>query len=92
MAGIRDAVTALEHAEHGHLDEGQVVALADKVSRHVREIVANCKLPPDADAALHLIIAPLMQEASKLKANPADLSPAQGMRAALESYDAQFVE
>lgn len=92
MAGIRDAVAALEHAEHGHLDDGQVVALADTVSGHVREIVANCKLPPDADAALHLIIAPLMQEASKLKANPADLSPAEGMRAALESYDAQFVE
>ena len=92
MAGIRDAVTALEHAEHGHLDAAQVTALADKVSAHVRTIVAECKLPPDADHAMHGIIAPLVGNASKLKAAPQDLSPVPGLRAALESYDLQFKE
>lgn len=92
MAGIRDAVAALEHAEHGHLDAGQVGALADKVNGHVRTIVAECKLPPDADAALHAIIVPLVQQANALKAAPQDLSPVAGMREALDAYNAQFVE
>ena len=92
MAGIRTAVVALEHGTHGHLDAAQVTALADKVSGHVREIVARCKLPPDADAALHRIIVPLVQEAGKLKAQPQDLSPVAAMRDALDRYDAQFAD
>ena len=92
MAGIQQAVVALEHGAHGHLDAAQVNALADKVSGHVREIVAECKLPPDADAALHRIIVPLVQEAGKLKAQPQDLSPVAAMRDALDRYDAQFVD
>ena len=92
MAGIRTAVVALEHGTHGHLDAVQVTALADKVSGHVREIVAECTLPPDADAALHRIIVPLVQEAGKLKAQPQDLSPVAAMRDALELYDVQFVD
>ena len=92
MAGIQQAVVALEHGAHGHLDAAQVTELADKVGGHVREIVAECKLPPDADAALHRIIVPLVQEAGKLKAQPQDLSPVAAMRDALELYDAQFVD
>ena len=92
MAGIRDAVAALEHGEHGHLDAGQVTALAGKVNGHVRTIVAECKLPPDADAALHAIIVPLLQDANKLKAAPQELSPVAGMRDALDAYSAQFKE
>ena len=90
MGEIRIAVGALEHAEHGHLDAAQVTALADGIQAHVRGIVAECKLPPDADHALHGIIAPLVGNASKLKAAPQDLSPVPGLRAALESYDLQF--
>ena len=59
MDGIRIAVAALEHGEHGHLDAVQVVALADVIQAHVRGIVAECKLAPEADAVLHGIIAPL---------------------------------
>ena len=92
MAGIREAVGTLEHAEHAQLDAAQVAALADKVNGHIRTIIAECKLPPDADAALHAIIVPLVQDANKLKATPSDLSPVEGMREALATYDAQFEE
>lgn len=92
MGGIRTAVTALEHGEHGHLDAAQVRILAESIQAHVRGIVAECKLPPDADAALHGIIAPLAANAEKLKADPADSGAIAPMRAALASYDASFDE
>jgi hypothetical protein len=92
MGGIRTAVAALEHGEHGHLDAAQVRTLAEGIQAHVRGIVAECKLPPDADAVLHGIIAPLAANAEKLKADPQAAGAIMPMRAALEVYDASFDE
>ena len=90
MQGIHTAVEALGHYEHGHMGPEQAVILANAVEGHVRTIIANCKLPPDADAALHTIIGPLMQGAAALKQKPQDLSPIDDMRSALGQYDRQF--
>lgn len=92
MAGIGQAVGALEHASHGHLDRRQVVALAQRITRDVQRIVATCQLAPDADAALHRIIVPLAQRAARLEADPGDLSQVPGMRAALHAYERTFAE
>ena len=90
MQGIRASVEGLGHYEHGHMGPEQAVLLANAIEDHVRTIIANCKLPPDADAALHQIIVPLMQNAGALKQKPEDLSPIAPMRSALARYDAQF--
>ena len=90
MQGIRTAVEALGHYEHGHMGPEQAVILADAIDGHVRSIIANCKLPPDADAALHAIIVSLVQNAGALKQKPEDLSAIAPMRAALERYDREF--
>jgi hypothetical protein len=90
MQGIRASVEALVHYEHGHMGPEQAVILASAIEEHVRTIIANCKLPPDADAALHAIIVPLMQNAAALKQKPQDLSTIAAMRSALEQYDRQF--
>lgn len=92
MGGIRSAVAALEHGEHGHLDAAQVRVLAEGIQAHVRGIVAECKLLPDADAVLHGIIAPLAANAEKLKSDPQATGAIAPMRAALETYDASFDE
>ena len=92
MQGIRAAVGGLGHYAHGHIEAALAVQLAGQVEERVRTIIANCKLPPDADAALHAIIVPLVQQANALKAAPQDLSPVAGMREALDAYNAQFVE
>ncbi len=92
MAAIREIVQTLEHAEHAQLADAEVATLAGKVNHHVNQIIANCKLPADADAALHTIIVPMVQEAGKLRNAPQDLSPVAGLRAGLEAYDAQFKE
>jgi hypothetical protein len=90
MAGIRTAVAALGHYEMGHMGPEQAAEQAALIQAHVRDIIANCKLPPDADGALHLIIAPLMQHAAALQADPKKLEAIAPMRAALAEYVRQF--
>lgn len=92
MQGIRGAVEALAHYEMGHMGEAQAVDFATEIEGHVRTIIANCKLKPDADAALHAIIVPLMQNAVALRQKPQDLSAIPPMRDALERYDRQFYD
>lgn len=92
MHGIRTAVEALGHYEHGHMGPEQALILAKTIEGHLRTIIANCKLAPDADAALHEVIVPLMQGAGALKQRPEDLSPVAPMRSSLERYDRRFQE
>jgi hypothetical protein len=90
MQGVRAAVEALGHYEHGHMGSEQAVVLAEKVEGHVRNIIANCKLTPEADAALHAIIVPLMQNAAALKREPHKLEAIPPLRESLEQYALQF--
>lgn len=90
MKGIRASVEGLGHYEHGHIGPPQAIELASAIEGHVRTIVANCKLPPDADAALHAIVVPMVQHAGALKKDPTDLAPIAGLRDALAAYDRQF--
>jgi hypothetical protein len=85
-------VDALAHHEHGHLGAKQVAVLAGNIENGVREIVAKCALPPDADAALHAIIAPLAAGAASLKADPSRVQAIPPMRRALAEYERQFDE
>ncbi len=90
MADIRVAVGMLEHAEHGHLDAAQVRNLAAGIERSIGGIVAECRLAPEADAALHGIIGRLGQGIAALKERPDDTTPVAGMRAALADYGRMF--
>lgn len=90
MQSIRTRVAALEHGEHGHLDAGQVATLATGIQGDIGNIVAECKLPADADAALHGIIASLALDADKLKTDPKAAGAVASLRAALDAYAVQF--
>lgn len=90
MRGIRAAVDALGHYEHGHMGPEQAALLAGQVQGHVNDIIANCKLAPEADAALHAIIVPLMSNAAALKAEPTKLDAIPPMRQALADYAVRF--
>jgi hypothetical protein len=62
MAAIRTAFEADHPAIHaGKETDAQYDALAGRIESQVESIVANCKLPPAADANLHLVVADLMQ-------------------------------
>lgn len=90
MQSIRRSVAALEHGEHGHLDATQVATLATGIQGDIGNIVAECKLPADADAALHGIIGSLALNADKLKSDPKAAGAVAALRAALDAYAAQF--
>ena len=90
MAGIRDAVEALAHHEMGHMTADQARGFAVDIETRVQTIIAECRLPPAADAALHEIIVPLLQNAIALKTTPADTAPVARMRAALAEYARRF--
>lgn len=90
MRGIRVAVEALDHYRHGHMGPEQASILAAKIQGHAKEIIAKCKLPPAADAALHTILVPLMSGAAALQRDPTQTSAIAPMQAALAYYGRQF--
>jgi len=90
MRAIRRAVDALGQYEHGHMTPQQAVAVAMKIQDHAADIIAQCQLPPDADAALHAVLAPLLSGAATLRQEPSRLEVIAPMREALAQYDRQF--
>lgn len=90
MRGARHVVAALEHAGHGQPDAAKVRDLAAQLDGHVQRIFAECKLAPQADAALHDILLPLLTGARALRADPADLQPVIPMRRAIDAYARAF--
>jgi hypothetical protein len=62
MADIRAAFDADHPAIHaGQQTDAQYAVLAGRIESQVNSIVANCRLPPEADANLHYLIADLSQ-------------------------------
>ncbi len=87
---MREIHGVVQTLEHDHLTAERAARLADQVTGHVNTIIANCRLPPDADEALHHIIGPLLQDASALKSDPQRRDAIAGMRRALDQYARQF--
>ena len=68
MAAIHEAFEADHPAIHaGTESDAQYEALAGRIEAQVNAIVANCKLPPAADANLHLVVADLLQGVSLMR-------------------------
>jgi hypothetical protein len=68
MAAIQSAFDADHPAIHaGTATDAQYEALAARIEAQVNEIVANCKLPPAADANLHYVVADLLQGVSLMR-------------------------
>jgi hypothetical protein len=68
MASIHAAFEADHPAIHaGTATDAQYDALAARIEAQVNSVVANCKLPPTADANLHYVVADLMQGVSLMR-------------------------
>ena len=90
MGEIRGAVAALDHNEHGHMNQQQALATVGIIERSIGDIVANCKLEPEADHALHGVLAKLGKGVSALKADTSDMSALVPMREAVADYARLF--
>jgi hypothetical protein len=94
MSEIRNAIVADKSAIHaGKLSDARYDALAKRVDAQVAYMIANCKLRPEADAQLHLVIAQIVEgsEAMKGKAKGATRrAGAEKIVAALNAYGNHF--
>lgn len=91
MQGIRDAVSPVltAHADKKLTPEA-ARALAGAVQGQVNDLFANCKLPPKADAALHVILTHLLSGTAQLAGNPASAEGARLLAQALQQYPEYF--
>ena len=67
-------------------DTGTATTLADTIDASIRTMIANCRLAPDADAALHGVIGRLAQGAAALRKNPGDAAATATIDASLDDY------
>lgn len=68
MGRIRAAIEARHEGIHANaLGAAEYRALGQAIEKQVAYIVANCKLPPEADANLHIVVAELVAAADALQ-------------------------
>ena len=94
MAGIQAALQRQLPAIHENkLNAAQYRALAKRTNTQIAFMVANCKLAPEADAQLHLIIAELGAAAETMSGKDQTQSRQKGamrLQHALETYGTYF--
>lgn len=94
MERIRDTLAPELKAIHsGKLKPAQYGALAKRIDTEVAGIVQNCKLEPEADANLHIVLAELMAGTEAMHGKEPDTKPAAGavkVMQALDSYAKYF--
>lgn len=88
MTHIKELVAAQLPAAHaGRMSAAQYAALAGKVEVEVGHIVANCKLEPQADAMLHLLIAEIGAGTDAMKGRTPGVRPEQGLARVAAAYN-----
>ena len=94
MSRIRMLVEpGLASAITGKLDPAQYVALAARVEGEIGYIVANCKLAPEPDEVLHVILAEIVAGTEAMNGKSAVHDPRQGLAqvaSAVNSYASHF--
>lgn len=91
MEGIRDALTAALPAIHGgKLAADGYAQLAGRMHEHIEYMVGNCKLTPETDAQLHLVLGEVMTGADTMKSGPDRMAGAVKVVQALDAYGRHF--
>lgn len=68
MADMRNEMaTALPQIHRGDFTSAQYAELAAKVDGHIEYLVENCKLSPEADEQLHVVLVDIMDGAEAMK-------------------------
>lgn len=92
MGRVQAALRELHHHDHSpaQAPAAAVQEQAAQIETAIRFLFANCKLAPDADAALHQILLPLLKAAQRLQNNPADHDAVAALHTAVAAYPLQF--
>ncbi|HEX4912002.1 MAG TPA: DnrO protein, partial [Permianibacter sp.] len=97
-APLREAMMNIRQATHGaealqkakDLDATQANALAKTIRDNIAYMVANCQLPPDADATLHVLIGRLAIAADQLSENEQRVAALTTIHDTLQLYSRYF--
>lgn len=92
MGRIQVALEELRHFEMGHMKEPTALEFVVEIQDAGAYIFTHCKLAPDADAALHSMLAPLLSAAQTLKDDPRDIAAVDAMRKAVADYPRYFYD
>lgn len=91
MGRIEGLVAQSESAyETGTFKAADALSLASQVEQDVRYMIENCKLEPQADAALHGLIGRMMSAAGVLKKEPLSPEGVPALAAAVHDYRTMF--
>lgn len=90
MRRVRQAVQALDHSLHGHPSAAQTANAGSQIEGAVNGMIANCKLDPDADAALHGLLAKFLVGANAAHTGQGLPAALADMQAALKQYPELF--
>lgn len=85
MLKLRDLIQAPRPG-----DAAAAKTLADGIDAEVQQLFAQCKLEPEADAALHGVLALLLEGAAGLRADAADDAAWDKLQQALKLYPQRF--
>lgn len=92
MSAIRDELAKAWKPTHdGTYTAAQWAELAKRIETQIGLIVANCRLPPDADAQLHYVIADIAGGATAMKADKDQMNGLIAVFRALNAYPKYFV-
>jgi hypothetical protein len=81
---------SLGHIHAGQFTSADYVALAERLQQQVDFVTANCKLPEEADAQLHIVLAAILEGMDAMKAGSDRLQGALRTVVALEAYGRHF--
>jgi hypothetical protein len=90
MGRIHSALEELRHYEMGHMSEAMALDRVGLIEQAASDIFTKCKLTPQADAALHGMLVPLLAAAQTLRQHPQDVAAVAAMRAAVADYPRYF--
>ena len=90
MARIHSALDDLRHYEMGHMPQPLAIEQVAAIQSAADTLFATCKLEPEADAALHGMLVPLITAVQAFKTNPDDLGSIARMRQAIADYARLF--
>ena len=72
------------------MTQAQASALAVTIEKSTGYMVANCKLKPDADATLHVLLGQLLEAAAAIRTDPHSAKGMPRIHATLETYPRYF--
>ena len=90
MRDLREATELLNHYQMGHLDDVQRDNAVAAIDAAIKNMIANCKLKPDADTALHGLLAKFIAGADAARAGKFTKVELVPMQEALARYPQLF--